>query len=274
MIVVFLGLASALSLATGSLITKGFVDRLPARQLIGPLYALNAVILLPLAPFEDWVWSTEIVLFHLATVVVMIFTALAVFDLFDHGAASAVVTAQATSPLPAALAVAILVPESFRFTELAAALVVVAGVLWALSDSFGALGRRRAIATAAVAAIGGGLTTVMSRLLADEGVGLAGTYVTRTAIAAALFTLAIPPRDIPRREVPMLTVRALFITAGFAFAIVGVQRGSPTVIQTMVALTPLFVLSWETLHQRRPPPPRLLFAATLAVAGVVLIVIV
>lgn len=57
MIVAFLGFLSALSLATGSLITKGFVDRLPARQLIGPFYALNAVVLLPLAPFEDWVWS-------------------------------------------------------------------------------------------------------------------------------------------------------------------------------------------------------------------------
>ena len=135
--------------------------------------------------------------------------------------------------------------------------MVVAGVLWALSDSFGTLGRKRAIATATAAAGGGGLTTVMSRLLADVGVGLAGTYVTRTAIAAVIFTLAIPPRDIPRQEIPLLAVRALFITAGFTFAIIGVQRGSPTVIQTMVALTPLFVLSWEVLKRRRPPPPPL-----------------
>ena len=273
MSVAFLGFLSALSLATGSLITKGFVDRLPARQLIGPMYALNAVVLLPLAPFEDWLWSKEIIALHLITVVIMVFTALSVFDLFDHGAASAVVAAQATSPLPAALAVAVLVPESFRFLELAAALVVVAGVLWALSDSFGALGPKRAIATTAAVAVGSGLTTVMSRLLADAGVGLAGTYVTRTAIAAALFTLAFPPRDIPGREIPMLTVRALFITAGFAFAIIGVQRGSPTVIQTMVALTPLFVLSWEVLKRRRPPPPRHVFAVGLALAGVVLVVV-
>lgn len=274
MIVPLLGLASALALATGSVITKGVVDRLPARQLIGPLYALNALILLPLVPFEDWVWSGKIVAFHLITVGIMVFTALAVFDLYDHGSASAVVTAQATSPLPAALAVAVLVPASFRLIELAAALAVVGGVLWALSDSFGGLERKRAIVTVAVAAVGGGLTTVMSRLLADQGVGLAGTYVTRTVIAAVLFTLVIPPRDIPRREIPMLAVRALFITAGFAFAIVGVQHGSPTVIQTMVALTPFFVLTWETLRARRTPPPRLLFAAALAAVGVAVIIIV
>jgi len=120
---------------------------------------------------------------------------------------------------------------------------------------------------------GGGLTTVMSRLLADVGVGLAGTYVTRTAIAVVIFTLAIPPRDIPRQEIPLLAVRALFITAGFTFAIIGVQRGSPTVIQTMVALTPLFVLSWEVLKRRRPPPPRYVFAVALVLAGVVLVVV-
>ena len=274
MTVAVLGLLAAVSLAAGSLITKGFVDRLPARQLIGPLYGLNAAVLLPLAPFEDWLWSGRIVALHLITVAVMGFTALSVFDLFDHGAASATVTAQATSPLPAAVAVAVLLPDAFRLVHLAAAFVVVAGVLWALADSFGSLGRRRAVVTAALASIGGGMTTVMSRLLADEGVGLAGTYVTRTAVAALLFTLIYPPRDIPRRELPMLVVRAVFISAGFAFTIVGVQRGSPTVIQTMVALTPMFVLGWETRGSGRPPPPRLVLAAGLALAGVVLVVVV
>jgi len=274
MSVPLLGLLAALSLATGSVITKGVVNRLPARQLIGPLYALNALILLPFAPFEDWVWTSRVITLHLITVVVMIFTALTVFDLFDRGAASAVVTAQATSPLPAALAVAVLLPEAFREVELIAAVIVVVGVLWAISDSFEGLGRSRAMLTAAVAAIGGGLTTVLSRLVVDEGVGLAGTYVTRTAIAAVIFTIAIPPRDIPRGETPLLFVRALFISGGFAFAIAGVQRGSPTIIQTMVALTPFFVLGWETLRARRAPPPRLVFAAALALVGVALIVIV
>lgn len=274
MIVPVLGLLAALSLATGSIITKGVVDRLPARQLIGPLYALNALILAPLLPFEEWVWTRQVIILHLVTVVAMVFTAITVFDLFERGAASAVVTAQATSPLPAALAVAILVPDAFRSIELVAAVVVVGGVLWALSGSFHGFGAGRAIATAAVAATGGGLVTVLSRLVVDEGVGLAGTYVTRTAIAALIFTIAIPPRDIPRREVPLLLTRALFITGGFAFSIVGVQRGSPTVIQTMVALTPFFVLSWEAFQTRAAPPPRLLLATTLAVAGVALVVIV
>lgn len=272
--IVLLGLLAALSLATGSVITKGVVDRLPARQLIGPLYALNALILLPLAPFEDWVWTSRVIILHSITVVVMIFTALAAFALFERGAASAVVTAQATSPLPAALAVAVLLPETFREAELVAAVVVVAGVLWALSGSFEGFRPARAIGIITIASIGGGLTTVLSRLVVDEGVGLAGTYVTRTAIAALLFTVAFPPHDIPRTEAPLLLVRALFVTGGFAFSIIGVQRGSPTVIQTMVALTPFLVLGWETVRARRAPEPRLLLAATLAVVGVALIVIV
>ncbi len=53
----------------------------------------------------------------------------------------------------------------------------------------------------------------------------------------------------------------------------GVQHGSQTVIQTMVALTPFFVLSWETLRARRNPPPRLLFAATLSAVGVAVIIV-
>jgi hypothetical protein len=58
---VLAGLLSAVSNAIGGQLSKGLAIRFPARQLIGPLFALNALVVLPAVPFVDWTWSGEIV---------------------------------------------------------------------------------------------------------------------------------------------------------------------------------------------------------------------
>ena len=109
---VIFGLLSALAGAVGGILSRDLAIRLPARQFIGPLFALNAIVVAPLAIFTEWHFTPTIVLLHAVSVLLLIATALSVWDLFAHGAASATVTAQSISPLPAALAVAVLLPSS------------------------------------------------------------------------------------------------------------------------------------------------------------------
>jgi drug/metabolite transporter (DMT)-like permease len=120
------------------LISKELTYRAPARQLIGVLYLGNALVLLPFAPFARWVWSPTIVAFHLISVGLMVVTAICVWDLLDHGAASATTTATAMSPIPAAIAATIFLPSVIEPVQVVAAFVVVAGVLFALADAFSA----------------------------------------------------------------------------------------------------------------------------------------
>ncbi len=118
------------------------------------------------------------------------------------------------------------------------------------------------------AACGTGLLTVVTRMLGDEGVGVVETYVVRTSIAAILFVALLPPRDIPLRAAPRLFRRALIVTAYFVLLILAAQQGSPAVVQTCLATTPLLVLAWESWRARRRPPVRILAAAALVLIGV------
>lgn len=267
------GLLSAVANATGSILSKDLARRYPARQLIGPLFALNALIVLPAAPFVEWTWSAEIVALHLVSVGLLVMTSLAIWDLYDHGSAAATVTAQSISPLPAALAVAILLPGTLQPAQVVAAVVVVLAVLLGLSDAFGTLGRRRSAGTVLVAAVGTGLVTVMGRLLADRDVGVVEAYLVRTALAAVVMSLLVRPRAVPLRALPGMLPRAAFITAHFLLILVGVQGGSPAVVQTAVATAPLVSLGFEVLLTRRRPSGRLIGAAVLAVVGVSVIVL-
>ena len=270
---VLAGLLSAVANAFGGQLSKGLAIRFPARQLIGPLFALNALLVLPAAPFVEWTWSVEIVVIHLVSVALLVITSLAIWDLYDHGTAAATVTAQSISPLPAAMAVAILLPGTLEPAQVVAALVVVLAVLLGLSDAFGALGRRRSMTTVLIAAVGTGLVTVMGRLLADRDVGVVEAYLVRAGLAAIVCTILVPPRKVPLRALPGMVPRAAFITAHFLFILVGVQGGNPAVVQTAVATAPLFSLGIEAVITRRRPSVRLIAAAVLAIFGVAVILL-
>jgi drug/metabolite transporter (DMT)-like permease len=273
MTAVLSGLLSAAANAIGSELSKGLTLRYPARQLIAPLFFLNALLVVPAAPFVEWTWSAEIVALHLISVGLLVVTSLAIWDLYEHGSAAATVTAQSISPLPTALAVALLLPGTLEPAQAIAAIVVVLAVLLGLSDAFGPLGRRRSAATVLVAAAGTGAVTVMGRLLADRDVGVVEAYLVRTALAAIICSVIAPPRDVPLRALPSMLPRAAFITAHFLLILVGVQDGSPAVVQTAVATAPLFSLGIHAGRTRQRPSSRLIAAAVLASAGVAVVLV-
>lgn len=271
MSVVTLSLLAAIVNAGQGMLSKRLTQRYPARQLVGVLLLMNCLLLLPFAPFAEWQWSPQIVLLHVVSVALLAASSVPVWDLFDAGAASATMTAQALSPLAAAIGAAVLIPGSTSPGQVVAAVAVVAGVMWALEGAFVGLGRRGSAIRIAVAATGVGMLTVVTRMLADEGVGLVETYVVRTGLAALIVLALIRPRDVPRSATPRLLLRSLTATSYFVLVILAVQRGSPVVVQTLVATTPLLLLVWESLATRALPARRALAGALLVLAGVGLV---
>lgn len=268
---VTLGLLAVLVNAATGVLSKGLATRYPARPLIGVLLLLNCLVVLPFAPFVEWHWSPQILLLHLVSAFLLAMSSVPVWDLFDAGAASATTTAQALSPLAAVLGSAVLLPGAISAGQVVAAVVVVAGVTWALQGSFMGLGRRGSAVRIVLAAFGVGMLTVVTRLLADEGVGAVETYVTRTGIAAATMLLLVPPRGIPLSGTPRYLLRSVAVSTYFLLVILAVQRGSPVVVQTLIAITPLVILVWESLRSRRWPSVRALAGAVLVVIGVVVV---
>jgi drug/metabolite transporter (DMT)-like permease len=270
---VLFGVLAALANAAQALISKELTTRAPARQLIGVLYVGNCLVLLPFAPFVEWSWSAPIIVLHLASVGLMVLTAISVWDLLDRGAASATTTATAMSPLPAAIVASVVLPAVVQPLHVVAAIIVVAGVLYALADAFPSLDRWGRTWRILGAAIGSGALTVVTRLLGDEGVGLVETYVVRTALAALVCIALFPPRDVRGSDIPRLLGRSVVVTTYFVFLILGAQAGSPVVVQTLVATTPLLVLGVEALRRGSAPPVRAMVAAAVVVVGVALILV-
>ena len=224
--------------------------------------------MLPFAPFAPWTWSPEIVGLHGLAIAAMILTALSTWDLLAPGAASAQPPATALAPLPAVVLTGLLLPGSLDPAQVVAAAVVVVGVTLSLRDAFGSLGRAGSIVRILGVAFGTAALTLTAKLLADRGVGVVETYVVRTAVAGVLFTILIRPRDVDFHELPRMVVRAAAITTYFLLVIVAVGQGSPAVVQTMVATTPLWALGYEWGREGRRPRAPALAAAGLVALGV------
>jgi len=270
---VTLGLLAALVNTGQGFISKDLTNRYPARPMVGVLLTMNCLLLLWLAPFVDWVWSPTIIAIHIAAALLLVASSVPVWDLFDSGAASATLTAQAMSPLAAVVAVAIFIPGTTSPGQIIAAMVVVIGVTWALQDAFRGLGRSGTSIRVVLAAIGAGGMTVTARMLADEGVGVVETYVVRTGLAAITMLLLIPPRGVPRTAIPQLLLRSVVVTIYFTTVIIAVQDGSPVVVQTMLAISPLLALGVESFRSRTWPSSRALGGAALVVFGVALVLV-
>jgi drug/metabolite transporter (DMT)-like permease len=262
------GFLAAIANAAQVLLSKDLTRRAPARQLIGVLYLGNALVLAPAAPVVVWRWSPEIVGLHLASVACMVLAAICVWDLLAHGSASGTAVATALSPVPTAVGAALFLPATVSLVQVVVAIATVILVLLSLDGAFGPLGRRGTLARVAGAAVGTGFLTVLSRWLGDLGVGVVQTYVVRTAVAAVIFLLAIPPRAVPTAELPRLFGRSIVVTTYFVFLIVGAQLGNPVVVQMVVATSPLFVLVGEALRGRRRPPLRSVGAGLAVAIGV------
>ena len=267
------GLGAALANVGVAVLSTQLAAKFPARQLLGPLFLLNCLLVLPLAPFVSWVWTPTVIALHFGTTVALVASSVAIWDMYDHGGAAPTVTAQSVAPLPAAVLAGVLIPGSVGPAQAIAAVVVVAGVLFALRDAFGALGRRRTAISILIAAIGTGVITVFARLLSDNGAGVVEAYVVRTALAAIVCAFLFPPRDIPWREVPRMTPRALAITIHLVLILMGVQGGNPAVVQTVVATGPLFAFGYDAAVHGRRPSHGLITGAFIAFGGVAIIVL-
>ena len=267
------GLGAAIANVGVAVLSTQLAAKFPARQLLGPLFLLNCLLVLQFAPFVTWVWTPTVIALHIGTTVALVASSVAIWDMYDHGGAAPTVTAQSVAPLPAAVLAGVLIPGSVGPAQAIAAVVVVAGVLFALRDAFGALGRRRTAVSILIAAIGSGVITVFARLLSDNGAGVVEAYVVRTALAAIVCAFLFPPRDIPWREVPRMTPRALAITIHLVLILMGVQGGNPAVVQTVVATGPLFAFGYDAAVHGRRPSRGLITGALIAFGGVAIVVL-
>ena len=270
MLPVLFGFLAALSTAIGLMMTKSITTRMPVWQVVGPLFFLNALLVAPAIPFGPrWHPPTvEILLLHAASTVLLIAGAACVFLLITRGRASSVSVGRAVSPVSVLLIAPILIGTVESTLLVVGAVVVMIGALVPLRREFDGLSSGVTIGLLAFLGLAEGTVTVLTAALALEGVGLPEIYIVRTVIAGVFFTALFPPRDLHLADLKPLSTRAVFVTAGYVFTILGVREGDVVPVQSLWATAPLLVIFLEWLRYRVRPHTGAVIGAVVVAIGV------
>ncbi|HEX5142367.1 MAG TPA: DMT family transporter [Mycobacterium sp.] len=131
---------------------------------------------------------------------------------------------------------------------------------------------------AVVGAVSYGVTVVLGRRLAADGLGPATALGTRFLVAAAVLALVLKVRGMSLRPEPGETVRLLLLGAiGYAaestLFFLALQRGTAATCALLFYAYPALVVLIELARRREHARPPLVAALALSTAGVVLIVV-
>ncbi len=271
MLVIALSLAATFAGAVGTYLTKSISLRMPTWQAVGPLFAINALLVVPLIAFGP-PWRTldgPVALLHLASTALLCGTTACIFTLITRGRASGVAVGQALAPAGALVAAPLLLGSRPTVLTVVAVVALMLGSLIPLRRSFDGIGSTTTMAILLALGLGTGLLTVLTAMLAERGVGLPETYVVRAGFAAVGYLLVVPPRNVRLRDLPPLAVRSTFVTASFLLTILAVQVGDVVVIQAVLATLPLMVIVIEWARHRRRPDRAIVTGSLVACAGLV-----
>lgn len=267
------GTLAAVSTAIGLMLTKSISERMPAWQVVGPLFLLNALLVLPAIPFgPEWkVPTPQIFVLHLVSTILLIAGAACVFLLITRGRASSVSVGRAVSPIAVLIAGPILLGNIESPVLILGAIIVMFGALLPLRKGFEGISSGTTVAILVFLGFAEGTVTVLTAMLSLQGVGLPEIYIVRTIIAGVFFTLLVLPRDLKLADLKPLTTRAVFVTGGYLFTILGVRDGDVVPVQALWATAPLLVILMEWIINRERPQIGALTGAIVVSVGVVLL---
>lgn len=273
MLVIALALTATACGATGTFLTKSLSIRMPAWQVVGPLFAINALIVTVLIPLgTEWhTFDPAILAIHLASVAVLCVSTACMFGLITRGRASGVAVGQALSPAATLIAAPLLLGALITPFTVLGAMALMLGALIPLRRSFEGIGSIGVVGILLVMGLCNGMVGVLTAMLAVRDVGLPETYIVRTVLSAVVFMAIFPPRDLRGGDLPSLVVRSSFVTASFVLTILAIQRGNVIVIQSILATVPLMVIALEWIRHRSRPDHGIVVGSVIAFVGLLLL---
>ncbi|NDA79725.1 MAG: hypothetical protein EBX92_01055 [Actinobacteria bacterium] len=261
---------AALSFAFGTFFTKGVTLRISIFRAIGPLFLLNALFALPfLGTGPSWkLVSGTIPYLHLLAALFSGLVAFTLFYMISRSTASASSIAPAMAPAVVLILSPLFLGSTITWLQCVLVAFLLIVTLYPIRNSIAGIDSTKTIFFMIVAAVGNGATTVLSKMLAEEGVGMPETFVVRQIIAGLAFCILFPPIGLKGRDFFELVRRSAFMAVGWMTSITAIQQGSPLVVQTFLAAIPLVVLLIETIAYRKSPDSAVVLSAILTVCAI------
>jgi drug/metabolite transporter (DMT)-like permease len=261
-------LGSAFCTALGTFLTRSLIQKLPAFQIVGPLFLFNSIFALPFVFIrQDWVPLTatqwwEIALLGVLTAIGAIF----VFVIVKRASASLSIVGAALSPAMVLLLSPFFLKVSVRPLQFIVVAVLVIATLFPIRKSVLGIHSTLTFLFMLAQGINAGVIAILISRLARAGVGLSQFLFIQQVIAGLIFTFIFWPKDVALRSYPLLAKRAVFMSMGWFLSFVAIHRGSTLVVQSVLSVIPLIIVLMETIAYKKRPGQAVVVSSLLVIA--------
>lgn len=269
-------LASVFSTSLGTFLTRSLITKLPAFQIIGPLFFLNSLGAIPIALVgRNWV-VPEInqILGLVAAGILTAIGAILLFSIVERAPASTSIVGASLSPAIVLLLAPGFLNQSFSLIRFLLVATLIFAILFPIRRSVLGISSVSTISMMLAQGVNAGVLAILITTLSRSGLVISEVLFVQQIVAGLVCVILFPTKDVPLSSLPILAHRAMYMSLGWIFYTQALKSGETLVVQSVLSLIPISILVMETITYKRKPPKEAVISASLVVVCISTLVLV
>ena len=269
-------LASVFSTSLGTFLTRSLITKLPAFQIIGPLFFLNSLGAIPIALVgRNWV-VPEInqILGLVAAGILTAIGAILLFSIVERAPASTSIVGASLSPAIVLLLAPGFLNQSFSLVRFLLVASLIFAILFPIRRSVLGISSVSTISMMLAQGVNAGVLAILITTLSRSGLVISEVLFVQQIVAGLVCVILFPTKDVPLSSLPILAHRAMYMSLGWIFYTQALKSGETLVVQSVLSLIPISILVMETITYKRKPPKEAVISALLVVVCISTLVLV
>jgi drug/metabolite transporter (DMT)-like permease len=269
-------LASVLSTSLGTFLTRSLITKLPAFQIIGPLFFLNSVGAIPIALVaRNWIVpDLNQILGLVAAGVLTAVGAILLFRIVERAPASTSIVGASLSPAIVLLLAPGFLNQSFSLIRFLLVTALICATLFPIRKSVLGISSVSTVIMMLAQGVNAGVLAILITMLPRGGLVISEVLMIQQIVAGLICVALFPIKDVPLSSLPILAHRAMYMSLGWILYTLALKRGETLVVQSVLSLIPMSILLMETIRYKRKPPKEAVFSAVLVVVCISSLVLV
>ena len=269
-------LASVFSTSLGTFLTRSLITKLPAFQIIGPLFFLNSLGAIPIALVgRNWVVPDfNQILGLVAAGILTAIGAILLFSIVERAPASTSIVGASLSPEIVLLLAPGFLNQSFSLVRFLLVATLIFAILFPIRRSVLGISSVSTISMMLAQGVNAGVLAILITTLSRSGLVISEVLFVQQIVAGLVCVILFPTKDVPLSSLPILAHRAMYMSLGWIFYTQALKSGETLVVQSVLSLIPISILVMETITYKRKPPKEAVISALLVVVCISTLVLV
>ena len=269
-------LASVFSTSLGTFLTRSLITKLPAFQIIGPLFFLNSLGAIPIALVgRNWVVPDfNQILGLVAAGILTAIGAILLFSIVERAPASTSIVGASLSPAIVLLLAPGFLNQSFSLVRFLLVATLIFAILFPIRRSVLGISSVSTISMMLAQGVNAGVLAILITTLSRSGLVISEVLFVQQIVSGLVCVILFPTKDVPLSSLPILAHRAMYMSLGWIFYTQALKSGETLVVQSVLSLIPISILVMETITYKRKPPKEAVISALLVVVCISTLVLV